>query len=239
MENFLIDIGNSNCKSVFHKDGELYDLVKSSEKELTEHLISLLKGREVNIIVLSTVRENNPEMEKILSENCNKLIVLNDKTKLPINLKYNFPDHTLGADRRAGALAVAMMFPEKNCIKFDFGTALTIDFINCDSVYYNGHISLGMQSRFRALSEFTKRLPMIDTSLGIPEFTKTTEGAMVAGVVLGLKFEVEGYINNNPDNIIVFTGGDADYFAEKIESNIFVVKNLVLMGLAQIADYYA
>ena len=65
-----------------------------------------------------------------------------------------------------------------------------------------------------------------------------THGAMTAGVVFGLKFEVEGYINQYPDYTIVFTGGDAFYFAEKMKSAIFVTPNLVLMGLAQIADYY-
>ena len=51
--------------------------------------------------------------------------------------------------------------------------------------------------------------------------------------------EIDGYICNHKENISVFTGGDAFYFAEKMKSAIFVTPNLVLMGLAQIADYYA
>jgi hypothetical protein len=50
---------------------------------------------------------------------------------------------------------------------------------------------------------------------------------------------VEGYMNLFKDRIIVFTGGDSFYFAQKIKGPIFVIKNLVLLGLAQIADYYA
>jgi hypothetical protein len=38
---------------------------------------------------------------------------------------------------------------------------------------------------------------------------------------------------------VIFTGGDAIYFAEKLKSSIFVVYNLVLMGLSQIAQFYA
>ena len=64
------------------------------------------------------------------------------------------------------------------------------------------------------------------------------QGSMVAGVISGIKFEIEGYIGLYPDNIIVFTGGDAIYFAKRMKNSIFVVCNLVLMGLALIADEY-
>jgi type III pantothenate kinase len=56
---------------------------------------------------------------------------------------------------------------------------------------------------------------------------------------LGIIFEIEGYINRYPDYKVVFTGGDSIYFAKKMKSPIFVVPNLVMIGLAQIAEYYA
>ena len=62
------------------------------------------------------------------------------------------------------------------------------------------------------------------------------EGSMVKGVVSGMVFEIEGYVSQNPDNMVVFTGGDAIYFAKRMKNPIFVVCNLVLMGLALIAD---
>lgn len=239
MINLLIDIGNSNCKVAFHKDGELFNVTRSSDSNIIEFLISFIKGKEINVIVLSNVREDNPDMYKTLEEKCNKLVILDSETILPIELKYDFPHKLLGADRRAAALAVAMLFPNKDCIKFDFGTALTIDFIDKKGIYKGGNISLGMQSRFRALNAFTKRLPLITPDSNFPKIGVNTSGAMTAGVVLGLIFEVEGYINQNPDNTIILTGGDAAYFAKKIKSSTFVVKNLVLLGLALIADFYA
>jgi type III pantothenate kinase len=41
-----------------------------------------------------------------------------------------------------------------------------------------------------------------------------------------------------PENIAVFTGGDAIYFAKRMKNSIFVVCNLVLMGLALMAVEY-
>ena len=51
-------------------------------------------------------------------------------------------------------------------------------------------------------------------------------------------FEIEGYIGLYPENIVVFTGGDAIYFAKRMKNSIFVICNLVLMGLALMADEY-
>ena len=58
------------------------------------------------------------------------------------------------------------------------------------------------------------------------------------GVVLGIMFETEGYIRQKPENIVIFTGGDAIYFAKRMKNSIFVVFNLELMGLDMITDDY-
>ena len=49
---------------------------------------------------------------------------------------------------------------------------------------------------------------------------------------------IEGYLRKYPGHTVVFTGGDSFYFAEKLKNSIFVIPNLVLVGLALIADYY-
>ncbi|MEG1289070.1 MAG: type III pantothenate kinase [Bacteroidales bacterium] len=239
MVNFLIDIGNSNSKVAFEENGKIGEIAKNSELDILSFILSVIKETSINIIVLSNVREDDANMERVLKRKCKKLIVLNNTTKLPVNLKYGFSANTLGADRIAAALAIAMLFPNKDCIKFDFGTALTIDYIDKNGEYKGGNISLGLQSRFKALNAFTKRLPLINPDTIFPEIGTTTTGAITAGVVLGLIFEVEGYIKKSSNYTVIFTGGDAFYFAKKLKNTIFVVQNLVLIGLAQIADYYA
>ena len=237
--NLLIDIGNSNCKAAFEHRGELEEIVKSSQTDLLHFLLDLIGEKELDVIVLSTVREDDLVMQQILSEKCNRLVVVKTGMDLPVDFKLGYPGKGLGADRLAAALAVAMLFPEKDCIKFDFGTALTVDFISKGNIFEGGNISLGMQSRFRALNTFTKRLPLVEPDGEIEDFGTETIGAITSGVILGMIFEVEGYLKKYPGYTVVFTGGDSFYFAEKIKSSIFVVPNLVLVGLALIADYYA
>ena len=66
----------------------------------------------------------------------------------------------------------------------------------------------------------------------------TLQGSIESGVISGIMFEIEGYIRLRPENIVIFTGGDAIYFAKKMKNSIFAVCNLVLMGLALITDDY-
>lgn len=246
MANLLIDLGNSNCKAAFHSNGELVCVYKDTGEDLEQFLNFLdIQWKEkfgeekIDVIVFSNVREENAKIENLLNLKCRELVVLNEHTRLPKTLTYAFCPTGLGGDRLAGALAVSMLFPNEDCLKFDFGTALTIDFIDKEGFYAGGNISLGLQTRLKALNTFTKRLPLITPNKEFEKIGVSTSGAMTAGVVLGLIFEVEGYIKNNPARKVIFTGGDSYYFAEKLKNTIFVIPNLVLIGLGQIANYYA
>ena len=239
MANLLIDIGNSNCKVAYCHGSELGEIFRSSSSDLLEFILSIISDSHIKVIVLSTVREDDLHMQSVLRTKCERLIVLNKDTELPEGFSFGFQPKTLGTDRLAGALAVAKLFPGKDCIKFDFGTALTIDRITKEGVYAGGNISLGLQSRFKALNAFTKRLPLVAPTENFNETGTDTVGAITAGVVLGVIFEVEGYIRKNKDCIAVFTGGDSVFFAKKMDTPVFVIQNLVLIGLAIIADYYA
>ncbi|MBQ5783576.1 MAG: type III pantothenate kinase [Bacteroidales bacterium] len=238
MTNLLIDIGNSNCKVAFCNKGELGDIFRSSDSNPAKFILSVIGEKEIGVAVLSTVREEDLHMQELLKGKCRKLVVLNPSIGLPENFRLGFPATTLGPDRLAGAFAVSQLFPGRNCIKFDFGTALTVDFISDEGVFQGGNISLGMTSRFKALNTFTKRLPMITPGEEVCDFGTATAEAIESGVVLGMKFEVEGYIDKYPGHAVIFTGGDSFYFAEKLKSPIFVIPNLVLVGLALIAEYY-
>ncbi len=168
MANLLIDLGNSNCKAAFHSNGELVCVYKDTGEDLEQFLNFLdIQWKEkfgeekIDVIVFSNVREENAKIENLLNLKCRELVVLNEHTRLPKTLTYAFCPTGLGGDRLAGALAVSMLFPNEDCLKFDFGTALTIDFIDKEGFYAGGNISLGLQTRLKALNTFTKRLPLI------------------------------------------------------------------------------
>ena len=98
--------------------------------------------------------------------------------------------------------------------------------------------SPGCRTRFKALERYSKSLPLVDTPEKILPEGHSLTGSVESGVISGIMFEIEGYIRRRPDSIVIFTGGDAIYFAKRMKNSIFVVCNLVLMGLALITDDY-
>ena len=102
--------------------------------------------------------------------------------------------------------------------------------------YKGGNISVGCRTRFKALNRYSRRLPLVNTPDEAPSTGSSIESSIEAGVISGIVFEIEGYLEKDPSNIVVFTGGDANYFAKRMKKSIFVVPNLVLMGLALLAE---
>ena len=107
-----------------------------------------------------------------------------------------------------------------------------------DGKYEGGNISLGCRTRFKALNRYSKSLPLLDAPDTITEKGLDLSSSISSGVISGIIFEIQGYISLYPEKISVFTGGDAIYFAKRMKNSIFVVCNLVLMGLALIAVEY-
>ena len=90
--------------------------------------------------------------------------------------------------------------------------------------------------RLKAMHEFTGRLPLVEAYEPVRPIGKTTAEALVNGTVSGMMFEVEKYIENNPGSRVIFTGGDAVFFSKMLKTPIFVVCNLVFIGLSKIAQ---
>jgi type III pantothenate kinase len=135
------------------------------------------------------------------------------------------------------------MYPGKNVLVIDMGTAITFDLITRESGYLGGNISPGMNTRLRALHAFTSKLPLVENE-DIPSgLGRDTRSAILAGVQVGIVHEINGYTeyfnHHYPDLMIILTGGDADFFVNKLKKPIFAVPNLVLQGLNYILEYNA
>ncbi|MBQ3977869.1 MAG: type III pantothenate kinase, partial [Bacteroidales bacterium] len=145
----------------------------------------------------------------------------------------------LSPDRAASVIASRHLFKGKGSLIFDFGTTLSIDMVDGEGQYLGGNISPGCRTRFKALNRYSRSLPLVDTPSTVIETGNSLVSSIEAGVVGGIMFEIQGYLSRFPEKVAVFTGGDALYFAKRMKNSIFVVCNLVLMGLALIAESYA
>jgi len=236
MANLIVEIGNTAVKAAWSEGTVLGKTFRYQGERIRSFILSLMEREKPVVLVISSVFEIPAADEKLYSEKCERIVIL-DTVRKSILSDHDIPEY-VSCDRAASIIAARSMFKGKGCTLVDFGTTLSIDFIDPEGRYCGGNISLGYRTRFKALNRYSRSLPLIDPPSETDVTGNSFETSVASGVVSGIMFEIDGYIGFNPDNIVVFTGGDANYFAKRMKNPIFVVCNLVLKGLALIADNY-
>ena len=237
-KNLIIDVGNTLTKLAVFENDELTHLEKT--QHLTPKTIENLLGNfNISKSIVSAVGEFPAYIAEIISQQVT-LLHFTSNTPLPINNCYKTPQ-TLGADRLAAAVGAYTLYPNSNTLCIDCGTAITYDFTTAEGNYLGGAISPGIDMRFKALNQFTAKLPLVTFNNSFPTIGNTTETSILSGVLNGVIGEIESYINiiamqYSPLNI-VFTGGNSFFFDKKLKNSIFVHPNLVLFGLNRILKH--
>ncbi len=237
--NIVIDQGNTSAKVAMYERRKLLASFIFKPLHLSK-LAKLINEFSPSQGIFSSVADFHPDIVTFLNEKLNRLILLDDKIPMPITIKYETPQ-TLGRDRIASAVAAYTKYPDRNLLVIDAGTAITYDLIQAGGVYSGGNISPGMTIRFKALNNYTKRLPLLDENGDIPEVGYNTETAIRTGVIGGILKEMNAYIDEfkikYPDLLVFLTGGHSFYFETKLKKSIFADGNLVLDGLNEILNY--
>lgn len=236
MANLLIEIGNTALKAAWSDGKTLGKTFRYQGEKMMDYLLSIMEKEKPEILTIATVNCIEPYEEEILAGECGRLIVL-DRNHTDILSGYGLPGY-LSYDRAACLIAAAFLFKDKPCTVFDFGTTLSVDFLNSTGKYEGGNISLGCRTRFKALERYSRSLPLVDTPENVSPEGSSLISSIESGIISGIMFEINGYIAEHSENIVVFTGGDAVYFAKRMSHSIFVVSNLVMMGLAIITEDY-
>ncbi|WP_235296552.1 type III pantothenate kinase [Portibacter marinus] len=236
--NLCIDIGNSYIKIAIIEENEiLHKDVRSSFS--VSDLDRIRKDYNFQRVGISASGRIPKDLMHHLQKN-DHLFLLNADARLPIEIKYNTPK-TLGRDRIAGVVGANALYPETDSCVIDIGTCITYDVILKSKTYIGGNIAPGVELRLKSMHDYTAALPLVkrgglENLLGL-----TTEEALQNGATLGTLLEIESFIRRireKHDEInVILTGGDADFFAKKINSEIFVNPNLVLIGLNVIMNF--
>ena len=238
--NLVIDIGNTRTKFALFNRGEIMISVPVDEF-LPEH-IHILKDEHPSLknAIISSVKNYPRELKQELEKEFDSFIELDSKTPIPIKNQYKSKS-TLGKDRIAAVVGANHLYPNKNVLVIDSGTAITYDLITENNIYLGGNISPGIEMRFKALNQFTGKLPLLGLTEGDYTFGVSTESAIIAGVQNGVVHELNGVMesfnNNYKDLKIILTGGNANFFDKKLKNSFFVNLNLVTIGLNSILEY--
>ncbi len=236
MANLLVEIGNTAVKAAWAEGSVLGKTVRYQGEKVMDFIASVTEKQAPLVMTVASVRAITQEEESRMKSMCQYLLLM-DVSHPDILSSYGIPDY-LTYDRGASLVAAKYMFKGKSCTVFDLGTTLTVDYLDAQGRYLGGNISVGCRTRFKALNRYSRALPLVDTPAEFSFPGDSVKGSIESGVISGIMFEIDGYIRSNPENIVIFTGGDAIYFAKRMKNSIFVVCNLGLMGLAIITDEY-
>jgi len=238
MHNLSIDIGNTLTKVAVFASEEIIYYQRFNTLTVND-LMPLIEKFQIEKSIISTVDEEIEELELFLKA---KTEYIRFSTVLTngVQNKYQTP-LTLGLDRWAAVLGAKAIFPDNSSLVIDAGTCITYDLLNLEKEYFGGAISPGIVMRFKAVHEFTGRLPLVDwdPNMSVPE-GQDTETAIKNGVLQGVINEISGFIelNNIKESTlkVILTGGDADFLFNQLQNSIFapqIIKDpyLVLKGL--------
>lgn len=233
-----IDAGNTQVKyGVFNNRRLIYK--ETSEQLDVPVLEKIIRQFYPERAILSSVRKREPAFLKAVKNAC-ALTELSHTTALPITLDYKTPE-TLGRDRIASAVAAWVKYRKQNSLVINAGTCITFDIVTAEGVYKGGAISPGIEMRYRAMHEFTARLPYVTDRKPVRITGKSTNESLNAGVLNHVGYELEGairfYASHYEGLRVIITGGNGLFLAKRLKNGIFAAPDLVLTGLNEILIY--
>ena len=240
----LVDLGNTRMKWVLSAPGEWRPAARLREGRSTETLLDEVWSRLASpskVVVASVARaEVLQALERwvIGRWSCRVHVARPQAELLGVKNGYHRPE-TLGADRWAALIAARRLVSGAACV-VDCGTALTIDALASDGRFLGGVIFPGLGVLKTSLVEATGGIP--ETSgCGADCVARSTEDAVAAGTQFGLAGAIERILNEyrgqlGSDMKVLLTGADAPVVVPKLAQPVHEVPDLVLKGLAIIAE---
>ena len=246
-----LDVGNSQIYCWVYDGDELAvqfrrtSTVRSSSDELGVFLRSALRENGVaperirQVAICSVV----PDMLYSLRSCCQKYfdldpLIMRPGIKTGLRIGYKDPKE-VGADRIADAIGAIKLYPDRNLIVVDFGTATTVCAISNDREFLGGNIIPGVRLSMDALEEKTAQLPSVEIVPVTSAIGRTTIESIQNGLFwsnVGMVKEMvrritdEAFQGNPP--IVIGTGGFAHLF-DGLELFDAVVPDLILVGLRE------
>lgn len=249
-----LDVGNSQIHGGVFNDNELLfqfrrtSVQRSSSDELGVFFRAVLRENKIDpddiqeIAICCVV----PDLLYSLRSCCQKYfslepLVLRPGVKTGLKIGYRDPKE-VGADRIGDAIGAVELYPGKNLIVVDFGTATTLCAISKDKEFLGGNILPGVQLSMEALEERTAQLPSVEIRRPKSAIGRTTIESIQGGIYwsnvgmvkeLVSRITAEEFANDPP--IVVGTGGFAHLF-DREELFDQVVSDLILVGLLKVLE---
>jgi type III pantothenate kinase len=246
-----LDVGNSQIYGgVYEKEKLKFRFRKTSKTGASSD--------EIGIFLRSVLRENSmdptavshiamcsvvPDVVYSLKNACKKYFnltpfVLQAGVKTGLKIDYRNPLE-VGADRIANSIAATHLYPKKNLLIVDLGTATTFCAISKDKNYLGGSIVAGLRLNMEALENQTAKLPSVEIVAMKEALGRSTTESIQSGLYFGhlgtireisKRISEECFDGEKP--FVIGTGGFSSLFDKEKVFDV-IQPDLVLQGLMQ------
>jgi type III pantothenate kinase len=247
-----LDVGNSQIYGGIFEDDRLQvqfrrtSQLRSSSDELGVFFRSVLRENDVDPNLISEVAICCvvPDLMYSLRACCQKYfgidpLVLRPGTRTGLKIRYRDP-REVGADRIADAVGAITLYPNRNLIVADYGTATTLCAISRNKEFLGGNIIPGVRLAMEALESKTAQLPSVEIVPPECSLGRSTIESIQAGLYwsnVGAVRELVGRIANEvfegEKPLIIGTGGFAQLFNREKLFDV-VIPDLILIGLREV-----
>jgi type III pantothenate kinase len=242
--NLLIDLGNSRLKWALHGPGLWHTDAALLDKQDIAPLIDSVWDKIAtpeNVVVCSV---STPERLRALEQwiqarwSVAPRIVRAQSEQLGVKNRYRQPEQ-LGVDRWVALIGARGLTSSAACV-VDCGTAVTVDALSAEGEFLGGAVFPGLRLLRDSLVQGTAGIPATEGD-ATDCLARSTADGVAAGTLFGLAGAVERLIDEYRRTLgettrVLLTGGDAPALAARLRAAHTPVPDLVLKGLARIAD---
>lgn len=236
----FIDIGNSRTKLCCKKNfnSTLFSEIKTVNNERFNEAYYQEHLKDTKKIIVANVASNTITKQLSLWCDNNKIIykeVYSEKVKGDVVSAYDQPEH-LGVDRWLTLVATSQLYPNKNVLIIDAGTATTIDLLAKSGQHLGGWILAGLSTLFTSvLKETVKVKAKVVDQKSLSFGTNTTSNvnnacwAATIGFINQAIVQAENEITHLDE--IIITGGNGKALQVLVNREITLIDELVFYGL--------
>jgi len=205
-------------------------------------LTKLVRGKVDRVVLSSVVPKETPKLanlvRKLFGFEAEVLTVTSDHG---LQLAYHRPAE-LGVDRLANILGAQKLYPNKNVIVVDCGSATTLTLLHRDGILLGGSILPGVAMWSKILNQRTALLPSVSLSSPDKVVGCDTDTAIRSGIIHGHAGAIRELISKSRVEafgrspvVVIGTGGQVTHFKEQ---SLFthIESELILHGLQAFAS---
>jgi type III pantothenate kinase len=244
-----LDVGNSQIFGGVFMNRELMMRFRKPSRHATS-------SDELGLFLRGVLRENDidpsaveqialcsvvPDVIYSLRSCCRKYFkidpfILQAGVKTGLKIGYRNPLE-VGPDRIANAIAATHLYPDRNVIVVDLGTATTFDVIRAGRDFLGGIILPGLRISMEALEKNTARLPNVEIVSATELIGRSTIECIQSGLYYGhramlreLTRQIRAEALGGAPVVVIGSGGFSRLFEREDVFDV-VLPDLVLVGL--------